>query len=171
MVAKSATPSLDDAQRLGVVAAAGVVDDEAGRVLRLHRRVAHLAGVGGQVRADRGVGLQPGDHFHHLHQRHRIEEVVAGKALRPLQAAGDGRDRERGGVGGQHRVGRDDAFQLGEQALLDVQPFDDGFDHQLAAGQVAQAGGGPQAALAGLHGGRVHAALFLQLVPPPMRSM
>jgi hypothetical protein len=48
-----------DAQRLGVVAAAGVVDDEAGRVLRLHRRVAHLPGVGGQAWHTAGSVFSP----------------------------------------------------------------------------------------------------------------
>ena len=40
--------------------------------------------------AHRGVGLQAGDDLHHLHERHGVEEVVTGKALRPLQAGGDG---------------------------------------------------------------------------------
>jgi hypothetical protein len=95
-----------------------VVDDEAGRVLRLHRGVAHLPGVGGEALAHGGIGLQAGDHLHHLHQRHRVEEVVAGEALRPLQAGGDGGDGQRGRVGGQHRVGRRRCLPAGEQAFF-----------------------------------------------------
>jgi hypothetical protein len=88
-----------------------------GRVGRLHRRVAHLARVGGQALAHGRRGAQAGDDLDHLHQRHRVEEVVAGEAPRPLQAGGDRGDRQRRGVGGQHGIGADEAFQLGEQLL------------------------------------------------------
>ncbi len=91
--------------------------------------------------------------------------MVAGKALRALQAGGDRRHRQRRGVGGQHRIGADDALQLGEQALLDVQLFDDGLDHQVAAGQLGQAGGRTQALLVRGGIGGVQAAFVDQLVP------
>ncbi len=139
------------AQGLGAVAAPGVVDDEAGRVLRGHGGVAELAGEGGQPLAHRCAGLQSGDHLHHLHQRHRVEEVKARQLGGPLERRGNRRDRQRRGVGGQHRVGPDDAFEFGEQALLDVEPLDDRLDHQIARCEVAQGIGQPEPVHAGLH--------------------
>ena len=85
----------DDAQRFGAVAAPGMVDDEAGRVLRLHRRVAHLPGVAGQRAADGRTGSQAGNDFDHLHQRNGVEEVIARQALRMLQCRRDRRHGQR----------------------------------------------------------------------------
>ena len=81
-----------DAQRFGAVTAPGVVDDKARRVLRLHGGVTHLTGVLRQPLAAFGAGFQAADDFDHFHQRHRIEKMVAGKALRMLQAGGNRRD-------------------------------------------------------------------------------
>ena len=75
-----------------------------------------------------------------FHQRHRIEEVEAGDAFRVLGGAGNAGDRQRGGVGGQYTVCADDGFQVGKQLLFDLQQLDDGLDHQVAIGQVAQLG-------------------------------
>jgi hypothetical protein len=49
--------------------------------------------------------------------------------------------------------------------LLDVQPLDDGLDHQVAAGQLGQRGGRLQALLVRFGIGGVQAALVDQLVP------
>ena len=48
------------------------------------------------------------------------------EALRPLQAGGDGRDGQRRGVGDQDNRVVHARFQVLEQGLLHVEPFDDG---------------------------------------------
>ena len=122
----------DDAQRLGAVATTGMVDDEARAVIGLHRRVPHLPGVGRQIGADVGAGLEPGDDLDHLHQWHRVKEVIAGKLLRALQLGGNRSDRQGRGVGDQHRARFNDALKLGEQFGLDIQALDHRFDNQVA---------------------------------------
>ena len=154
-----------DTQGFGAVGPAGMVDDEARRVLGLHRGVPHLVRVGAEACAHGGVSLEARDDLDHFHQRHRVEEVVTRQPLRALEAGADSRDGQRGGVGGQHRVRPHDVFQVGKQLALDVDAFDGGFDHQVAWGQVGQRGGGLQAGLVGLVLGSVDPALFQQLVP------
>ncbi|MCY1166223.1 hypothetical protein D9M73_61470 [compost metagenome] len=84
----------DDAQCFGAVAATRMVDDKTRCVLRQYRCVPHLAGIVHQVVADGWAGLQPGNDFHHLHQRNRVEKVVTGEALWVLQFCRNGRDRQ-----------------------------------------------------------------------------
>ena len=129
------------AQGFSPIAAPGVIDDKAGGVLCRYRGMTELAGVVHQALADRRRGFQPRNHFYHPHQRHRIEKMVTRQALRRFQGRTDGCHRQRGGVGGQHGVGRHDGLQIGEQALLDVELFNDGLDHQIAAREVGQGGG------------------------------
>jgi hypothetical protein len=135
-----------DAQRFGAITATRMVDDETRRVLSLNGCVAHLASKLGQALAHLGVGFEARNHFDHLHQRYGVEEVVARKLSWPLQGGSNCSHGQRGGVGHQHGAGCQHFFQIGEQAFLDVEPFDDGFDHQLALGQVLQAGCAQQAA-------------------------
>jgi hypothetical protein len=142
-----------------------VVDDEAGGVLRRHRGVAELARVVGEPLAHGAAGLQAGNDLDHLHQWHRVEEVVARELARALQRGTDRRDRQRRGIGRQHCVGLDDAFQVGEQALLDVEPLDHGLDHEVAGCQVGQRRGQVKPGQAGLHLARVHAVLADQRLP------
>ncbi len=155
----------DDAQGFGAIATARVVDDEAGRVLGLHRGVAHLAGVVRQALADGGVGLEAGNHLDHLHEWHRVEEVVPSKAAWVLHAGGNGRHRQGRGVGHQHGIGGKDFFQVGENGFLDLDFFDDGFDHQIAASQVLKGGGVLQACLVAGHSLGAELALVGQFVP------
>ena len=54
-------------------------------------------------------GLVAGDHLDQPHQRRRVEEVHAADALGPLDPGGDRGHRQRGGVGGQDRLGAADA--------------------------------------------------------------
>ena len=79
-----------DAQGFGAIAATCVVDDEAGGVLRLNRRVAHLAGIVGQALANGGVGFEACDHLDHFHEGHGVEEVVTRKLGGALQGGGNG---------------------------------------------------------------------------------
>jgi len=155
----------DDAQSFGAIATARVVDDEARGVLRLHRGMAHLPGVVREALANGCIGFEAGDHLHHLHQRHGIEEVVARKALRVLHAGCDGGHRQRRSVGHQHGVLGDDLFQIGKYGLLDVDLLDDGFHHQIAAAKVLQAGGFMQTGLVAGNRFRAELALFLEFVP------
>ena len=55
-----------------------------------------------------------------------------GDALRPPAGGGDGRHRQGRGVGGEHAVRRDNGLELPEQAPLDLQILDDGFDDDVA---------------------------------------
>ena len=131
---------LHDAQRFGEVAAPCVVDDEAGRVGSLHGRVADKAHEPCERLLGLGACERAGDHFHHFHQRHGIEEVAARDAVRQARAGGNGSYRQRGGIGGQHALVADDGVQRIEQRALGVQLFDDGFDDNVAAGQRVQRG-------------------------------
>ncbi|MDT4815172.1 hypothetical protein FQZ97_481950 [compost metagenome] len=101
---------LRHAQALGIHAAARVVHDEARHVLGAHGRVAHAAGQIGQRVTHLGRAAQAVDDFHHLHQRDRVEEVVAGHALRTLAGGRDGGDGQR------RRIRRQDAV-LGHYAF------------------------------------------------------
>ncbi len=142
-----------------------MVDDEARRVLRSHRGVAHLARIFGQRGADRRVGLEASDDLHDLHQRHGVEEVVPGHALRAFQFGRDRGDGQGGGVAGQHGVGAHNALEFRKQGRFHIQALDDGLHHQVAAREVLQAGGSLESPLAGRRGGSVHAALGRELVP------
>jgi hypothetical protein len=113
--------------------------------------------------SDCRIGREAADHFHQRHQRHGVEEVHADQALRLAQLGGDGSDGDRRSIGGEDGFIADDALQVGEQAALDVQVFDDGFDHQLCVGNVGQAGHAMQAATRGVGIGAGHLALFNQL--------
>ncbi|KAG1242969.1 hypothetical protein G6F65_022715 [Rhizopus arrhizus] len=89
---------LRHAQAFGIPAATGVVHDEAGHVLGAHGRVAHAAGKRGQRVAGFRRAAQAVDHFHYLHQRHRVEEVDADQLLGARQTGAQGFKRQAGGV-------------------------------------------------------------------------
>ena len=154
-----------DAQGFCAITATGVVDDEAWRVLRLHSRVAHLAGKFRQALANSGIGFESGDDLDHFHQGHRVEEVVTRKLSRALQCRCNSGHRQGGCVGDQHRCRGQDFFQVCEQAFLDVELFHNGFDHQFTVSQVLHAGRAQQTAFVSCHGFSSQSAFFLQLVP------
>jgi hypothetical protein len=122
----------EDAQRLRDVGPAGVVDDESRRVLAANRRVAEAPRERGERLGHRRIRQLSGDHLDDLHHRHRVEEVVARDALRPLAGCGHGSHGERRGVRGEHGVGADDALEPREERALRGEILDDRFDHQLA---------------------------------------
>jgi hypothetical protein len=115
-----------------------MVDDEAWRVLADHRGVARKVRERNQA-IDRLLrGTRAADHLDHLHQRHGVEEVVAGDAFGPVAGRGDRGDGQRRGVADEHGIGGDDRFEQHEQITLDVEPFDDRFDDQIAVGEALQ---------------------------------
>ena len=70
-----------------------------------------------------------------------------GDALGPAAGGRDRGDRKRAGVGRQDGVVADDRFQLGEEAALAVEVFDDRFDDQPRAGELRERADGPQPAI------------------------
>src|SRR5260221_596123 len=60
-------------------------------------------------------------------------------AGRVFASGGDRGHRQGRGVGGEDRVGGDDALELLEQGLLGRQRLDDRLDHHVAAGELGQA--------------------------------
>jgi hypothetical protein len=80
------------------------------------------------------------DDLDQLHHRSRVEKVQTGHPLALLANRHQRRHRQRGGIGGQQRLRRDDAFQPLEQRFLDIQIFDDGLDDQIAIGDIAFVG-------------------------------
>ena len=65
----------------------------------------------------------------------------AADALGMLAGDGDSRDRDRGGVGGEDRVGARHAFELGEQRLLGIEPLDDGLDDHVGLADLGEVAG------------------------------
>ena len=83
------------------------------------------------------------------HHRHRIHEVHADDAVRPLGHAGDFGDRNRGGVAGEDGFGRSHLVELAEQLVLEFAVLGNGLDDELGAGRDGQIGGGLNAAQGG----------------------
>ena len=107
----------------------------AGRVRDDHAVLLELL-ADGQGGGERGVvGRRAA---HHLHQRQhgdRVEEVEADHPRRVRQAGRHRRHRQRGGVGGQHALRRDDRLDLGEHLLLDRQLLEDRLDDEVGVGE------------------------------------
>src|SRR5690606_24320549 len=120
-----------DADALGEAAAA-VIDDEARRVAAAHGDAALALADDHQRLSHPGCGEHAVDHLDQLHQRYRIEIVQAGDARLVLADGRDLRDRQRGGVGGEDRVGAADGVEGREQVLLDLEILEHRFDDDLA---------------------------------------
>ena len=82
-------------------------------------------------------GLEAPDHLDERHQRHRIEEVHPDHAVRPRRGRRQLRDRDRGGVRGQDRLGRQHLVGPAEELLLGSRVFDDRLDEQVGRHEVA----------------------------------
>ena len=118
-------------QCFGAVAPAGVVDDKAGGVLGRYRGMTELMCEFRELLTHHSFCLEAGDHFHHPHQRNRVEEVKACQASRALECRPDGRHRQGRGVGGQDSAFGEDGLQVREQFLFDIQALDDRLHHQI----------------------------------------
>ncbi len=125
----------ENAQSLGAVAAAGVVDDEARRVLRAHRLVPAAQRERRQRLADPGSRQQAVNDLDDFHQRHGIEEMKPGDALGPLARRGDRSDRKGRGIGRHQAIAGNDILQRAEQLALGVQILDDRLDDYGAGGE------------------------------------
>ncbi len=115
-----------------------MVDQKAGRIRRDRGEMPSLFGQLDQPLDHLRIAALAAHHFHQLHQRHRVEEMKTGHPLRAAAGRGDPRDRQRRGIGRQHRVLGDQRLQLDEQRLLGLEVLDDGLDQQVATGQLLQ---------------------------------
>ena len=76
--------------------------------------------------------------LHQRHQRRRVEEVQPDDAPGPAARGGDRGDRERRGVGREHRVGAAQPVRASrEQRRLGRRLLDDRLDHEVGAGAAA----------------------------------
>ena len=117
------------------------VGDEAGPVAADDRALAHAGEQALHVGQHLGLGHHGPDHLDQpLHGR-GVEEVHADHAARAGVGGGDLGDRERGGVGGEDRVGADDLVELAEDGLLDLDRLHDRLDDEVGVGEVLHAGG------------------------------
>ncbi len=91
----------------------------------------------------RRIGALGRDQLGQVHVARRVEEMHAAEAVAQLlgQHVGQRIDAQPGGVGGQHRVIGYERGDLLVQVLLPVHALGDGFDDQVAAAQLFQAGG------------------------------
>ena len=121
-----------DAQRFRHEGAAGMVDDEAGRVLAADRRVAEALRELGERIGHPALGEHAVDHLDDLHHRHRVEEVITRHASGALAGGGHRSDGEGRGIARQDARVVHDRFELGEERALGAQVLDDRLDHQVA---------------------------------------
>ncbi len=96
--------------------------------------------------------------------------MQADEKLGPLGRHRQLGDGERRGVAGDQRAGLEHGVERGEGFLLELDVFDDRFDHQVAVGELGQLGDPVQAAAGGLALGRGEALLdrlVERLLDPP----
>ncbi len=109
-----------------------------------------------------------GDDLHQAVLRSVVEVVQAHEALGTAHRCGQFRHGEGRGVGGQYRVGTDDAIERAEERGLGLAVLEDGLHHQVADGQVLQIGGAGDAAQHRFHrAGGEHLALHALLQHRP----
>ncbi len=94
-------------------------------------------GVEGLLRS-----LQATDDLDELHDRYRVEEVHADDLVRTLGLRGELCDGDGAGVGGEDRVGWEDAVEVAEDLRFDGELFGRGFDGQVAAAEGFKVEGG-----------------------------
>ena len=111
------------------------VDHESREVLRhrdgLAERLDELPGAAeGHV-----LGGDAADHLDELHHRHRVHEVQADEALRPVGGGGKPRDGDRRGVGGDDGVRLEERTERHEDLALDRLVLGRGLDHEIGVGR------------------------------------
>ena len=140
MVAKSATPSDSTRSASGTNARPAWLTMKPGVSLqRTGVWPKRLRERGERVARPR-LGEHAVDHFDDLHHRHRVEEVVAGDAARPLAGRGHRGHRQRGGIGGEDAVGGHRLFPARRKELaLGREVLDDRLDHHVAGREAFHA--------------------------------
>ena len=84
--------------------------------------------------------LQATDNFHQRHQRHRVEEVHANKAVGAPGDGGQLGDGNGRGVGGNDHIRANHGFDLLDDLDLEIVVFGGRLDHQLRRLEVCVAG-------------------------------
>ena len=105
------------------------------------------------ARAGQGLvrGLVAAHQLAQRHHRHRREEVGADHRLRTPGGRRQLADRDRRGVGGQHRGVLAEPVQGGEDAVLDVEALEHRLDDEVGLGRRAQVGAEGDPVQRGLH--------------------
>ena len=95
------------------------VDDECGEVFGDGDRLVESRHIGLR-RLESGVlRRDAADDLDQLHDRHRVHEVNADEAFRPIGLGRQAGDRDRRGVGRKQRLGIEHRAELGEDLALD----------------------------------------------------
>ena len=133
-------PLLEQPQRLPAEGPCAAVDEESRPVGRDDHLLAHRLACGARHLEGTLAGLVGPDQLEQAHQGRRVEEVHADHVLGPRGHAGERRDRDRGGVGGEHRVGAHDPREALEERALEVGALGRGLDHELARRELLERG-------------------------------
>ncbi len=107
---------------------------------RAHRDLAQLLGELVRGLVDFVGGGDGAYDFDQFHQRYRIEKVQADEALGALYRGQEFGHRDRGSVGGEDGIFLHDAVERGIHLLLFFHVLDDGFDDDVAVGEVRLVG-------------------------------
>ena len=81
------------------------------------------------------VGGDAAHQFDQLHHRHRVHEMNADEALRPVGRGGEPGDRDRRGVGGEDRLRLQLRAELREDLALDALVLGRRLDDQVGVGR------------------------------------
>ena len=136
--ASGARPGLED---LHDAVEADAIGDEVRRVLGGDDAFAEpVVGELDDRTLDRRIGIRRADDFDQPQIARRIEEMRSERvrAERRRPAFDDGRDRDARRVGADDRMRRAIAVDAREERLLDVEPFDDGFDDPVGGRDARQ---------------------------------
>ena len=132
---------LEHADRVVEVAEQQCVGDEARPVTDDHGRLADGGREGGDVLDDLGLGDHGADHLDQLHHRCGVEEVHSHHPAGPGGLHAQCGDRQRRGVGGDHRVGPAHGIESAQHRGLQLQAFGNHLDDEVGVGQVLERGG------------------------------
>src|SRR6185437_9733310 len=125
--------------RLALALRQHAVADEAGAHAHKHGDLADLAA---QLHASGNDFFRGLLAAHDLEQTHHVrgrEEVQADNAFRALGDGSDFIDVQIRRVGGEDRALLDDAVELFEHVFLHINVLVDGFDHEIAIGEIFEA--------------------------------
>ena len=133
---------VEDPQRLEREGAVAAVDDEAGRVAGSGSRCGPSARRHrSRVARARSAVASPATTSTSLISAGGLKKCMPQTRSRALGLGGDRGHRERGGVGGQHRVGPAGRREPAEQLALELEVLGGGLDHQVAPAKLVERGG------------------------------